>query len=311
MTTPPILDTLEISVMGMDCAGCTRAVQQALIALPGVHSADVLLAAEKAIVRCEPGAVNLPTLTRAIEGAGYRVPAPVTDDGATPPETSERGFTRAVLSLLSIVFGAVLFIIVVGEWLGLFAALTERVPFVVGVAIVATFGYPVFRNVLQATLRRQVIAHTVMTIGVLAALAVGQWATAAVVVFFMRVGEYAEHFTTEWGRRAVRDLMALAPQTARIERNGSEIDVPIGQVQVGEVVIVRPGETIPVDGEVVAGQATINQASITGESMPVEAGPGSNVFAATQATLGSLRVRTIKVGKDTTFGRVIDRKSVV
>ena len=305
MTTPPILDALEISVMGMDCAGCTRTVQQALIALPGVHSADVLLGAEKAIVRCDPGAVDLPTLTRAIEGAGYRVPAPVTDDGATPPGTSERGFIRAVLSLLSMVFGTMLFIIVVGEWLGLFAALTERVPFLVGVAIVVAFGYPVFRNVIQAMLRRQVISHTVMTIGVLAALAVGQWATAAVVVFFMRVGDYAEHFTTERGRRAVKDLMALAPQTARVERDGSEVEVPVAQVQVGNVVVVRPGETIPVDGEVLAGQATVNQAAITGESMPIEALPGTIVFAATQATLGSLRIRATKVGKDTTFGRVI------
>ena len=136
------------------------------------------------------------------------------------PTTGSRGFTRAVFGLLGMVFGAVLFIIVVGEWLGLFEALTERVPFPIGVAIVLAFGYPVFRNVIQATLRRQVISHTVMTIGVLAALAVGQWATAAVVVFFMRVGDYAEHFTTERGRRAVKDLMALAPQTARVERDG-------------------------------------------------------------------------------------------
>ena len=305
MTAAPVLETLEIPVAGMDCAGCTRSVQQALSALPGVASADVLLSSEKAIVRIDATQVDQAALKRAIEGAGYRVPEASAAGGGEGAEDRSRGFTRAVLGLLGIVFGAVLFIVVVGEWLGLFAALTERVPFLVGVAIVVAFGYPVFRNVIQATLRGQVISHTVMTIGVLAALAVGQWATAAVVVFFMRVGDYAEHFTTERGRRAVKDLMALAPQTARVERAGSDVEVPIAEVRVGEIVIVRPGETIPVDGEVVAGQATINQASITGESMPVEASPGTTVFAATQATLGSLRVRTTKVGKDTTFGRVI------
>ena len=305
MTASPVLETLEIPVAGMDCAGCTRSVQQALSALPGVTSADVLLSSEKAIVQIDTARVDQAALKRAIEGAGYRVPETSASGGGEAADDRSRGFTRAVLGLLGIVFGAVLFIVVVGEWLGLFEALTERVPFPVGVAIVVAFGYPVFRNVIQATLRRQVISHTVMTIGVLAALAVGQWATAAVVVFFMRVGDYAEHFTTERGRRAVRDLMALAPQTARIERDRAEIEVPIADVRVGEIVIVRPGETIPVDGEVVAGQATINQASITGESMPVEASPGTSVFAATQATLGSLRVRTTKVGKDTTFGRVI------
>jgi Cu+-exporting ATPase len=305
MTTQQTLETLELPVAGMDCAGCTKSVQQALTALPGVHSAEVLLSSEKAIIRLDPTAVDRPALTRAVEGAGYRVPAPIAADQSDATQAGERGFTRAIFGLLGIVFGAVLFIVVVGEWLGLFETLTARVPFPIGVAIVLAFGYPVFRNVIQATLRRQVIAHTVMTIGVLAALAVGQWATAAVVVFFMRVGDFAEHFTTERGRRAIKDLMALAPQTARVERGGAEIEVPIAKVQVGEIVLVRPGETIPVDGEVVSGQATINQAAITGEAMPIEAGPGTSVFAATQATLGSLRVRATKVGKDTTFGRVI------
>jgi P-type Cu+ transporter len=305
MTTHQTLETLELPVAGMDCAGCTKSVQQALTALPGVHSADVLLSSEKAIIRLDPTAVDRPALTRAVESAGYRVPEPIAADQSEATQAGERGFTRAIFGLLGIVFGAVLFIVVVGEWLGLFETLTARVPFPIGVAIVLAFGYPVFRNVIQATLRRQVIAHTVMTIGVLAALAVGQWATAAVVVFFMRVGDFAEHFTTERGRRAIKDLMALAPQTARVERGGAEIEVPIAQVQVGEIVLVRPGETIPVDGEVVSGQATINQAAITGEAMPIEAGPGTSVFAATQATLGSLRVRATKVGKDTTFGRVI------
>jgi Cd2+/Zn2+-exporting ATPase/Cu+-exporting ATPase len=138
-----------------------------------------------------------------------------------------------------------------------------------------------------------------------AALAVGEWATAAVVVFFMRLGDYVERFTAERARRAVKDLTALAPQIARLEREGLEVEVPIDQVRVGETVIVRPGEMIPVDGEVIAGQATLDQAVITGESMPVEAGPGSRVFAVTLARLGSLHIRTTQVGVDTTFGRVI------
>jgi Cd2+/Zn2+-exporting ATPase/Cu+-exporting ATPase len=97
----------------------------------------------------------------------------------------------------------------------------------------------------------------------------------------------------------------MAPQTAHVERDGDEREVPIAMVRVGDTVIVRPGEMIPVDGEVIAGQATVDQAAITGESMPVEAGPGSKVFAATIARLGSLRMRVTHVGADTTFGRVI------
>jgi Cd2+/Zn2+-exporting ATPase/Cu+-exporting ATPase len=159
--------------------------------------------------------------------------------------------------------------------------------------------------VIRAALHRQVIAHTLMTLGVVAALAVGEWATAAVVVFFMRVGDYVEHFTAERARRAVKDLTAMAPQTARLEHAGVEQEVPVSQVRVGDVVIVRPGERIPVDGAVIAGFATVDQATITGESMPVEAGPGSHVYAATLVRLGSLRIRATQVGADSTFGRVI------
>lgn len=121
----------------------------------------------------------------------------------------------------------------------------------------------------------------------------------------MRAGDTVEKFTTERARKAVRDLTALAPQTARVECNSEEIEVPIAEVQVGEVVIVRPGEKIPVDGEVIEGQATIDQATITGESMPVEAAEGSQVYAATIAQLGRLRIWARHVGPDTTFGRVV------
>jgi len=277
-------------------------VQHAIAALPGVESVDVFLTSEKAVVHLDPALVDVPAIRKAVEGAGYSLPE-AQDEAA--PTSGYGNFTRSVLTFLGVVFGAVLFVVVVGEWLGLFEALTARVPFLVGLAIVLVAGFPVFRSVIRAALKGQVIAHTLMSVGVVAALAVGEWATAAVVVFFMRVGDYAEHFTAERARRAVKDLTALAPQTARVERNGDEIEVPISQIKIGETVIVRPGEKIPVDGEVLSGQATIDQATITGESLPVEAGPGARVFAATLAQLGSLRIRTTQVGADTTFGRVI------
>ncbi len=298
----------DVPIAGMDCAECTAHVRNAIAALPGVQSVDVFLASEKASLRYDPALVDLAAIRKAVEGAGYSVPETVSAGAATeaPSGKIDMGdFNRRLLALLAVVFGAVLFVVVAGEWLGLLEKITERVPWPIGLAIVIAGGYPVFRNVIRAALRRQVISHTLMSLGVIAALAVGQWATAAVVVFFMRVGDYAEHFTTERARRAVRDLTAMAPKMARLERGGQEIEVPVGDVRPGEIVVVRPGESIPVDGEVLAGHATVNQAAITGESMPVEAGPGSHVFAATIAGLGHLRVRTTGVGADTTFGRVI------
>lgn len=299
--------TLEVPIEGMDCADCVRHVQHAIAGLPGVEGVAVYLASEKAVVQLDPARVALTDIRQAVAGAGYRVPETAGAAGETPPSLADQlgNFTRPVLTLLGLVFGAVLFIVVVGEWLGLFAQVTARVPWYVGLLVVLAGGYPVFRNVVRAALQRQVISHTLMTLGVVAALAVGEWATAAVVVFFMRVGDYAERFTAERARRAVKNLAALAPQTARVERDGVEQVVPVATVQPGETVVVRPGEQIPVDGQVIAGQATIDQAAITGESLPVEAGPGATVFAATLARLGSLRVRADHIGPDTTFGRVI------
>ncbi len=296
--------TVEVPVAGMDCAECTRHVQHAIAALPGVESVNVYLASEKAVVKLDPRRVDLPAIRQAVAGAGYSVPE-ASGPAAAAESPALSHFNRRLLTLLGVVFGAVLFIVVAGEWLGLFEAVTERVPWPIGLAIVLLAGFPIFRNVVRAALRRQIIAHTLMSLGALAALAVGQWATAAVVVFFMRVGDYVENFTTERARQAVKGLTALAPQTARVERGGQEMDVPIAEVRVGEVVVVRPGEKVPVDGRVVSGQATLDQAAITGESMPVEAGPGARVFAAALARLGSLRVQATHVGADTTFGRVI------
>ncbi len=305
---PMAPQTIEVPIAGMDCAECAGHVHQALVALPGVQSVNVLLASEKAVIQGDPRQVDAATIRRAVEGAGYRVPETtlVAQELAGAPATpTYSAFARRVLGLFGLLFGAVLFVVIAGEWLGLFERLTDWVPFPVGAALVLLAGYPVFRTVVRAARRRQVIAHTLMSVGVLAALAVGQWATAAVVVFFMRVGDYAEGFTTERSRRALKDLTALAPQTARVERDGAEEIVPIARVRAGETVIVRPGDLIPTDGEVVAGQATVDQAAITGESLPVEVGAGKHVFAATTARLGSLRVRVTGVGADTTFGRVI------
>jgi len=295
--------TLEVPIRGMDCVECTRHVQHAISKLDGVKSVDVLLAAEKAIIKLDPAKVDMPAIRRAVASAGDEYSVPETVEVASPLPIGD--FNRQLMILLTVVFTVVLSIVIVGEWLGLFKLLETLIPVPIGIAIVIVGGWPVFRNVIRATLKRQIISHTLMTLGVIAALAVGEWVTAAIVVIFMRVGEYVENFTTEGARRAVKELTAIAPQTARVERDGAEVELPVADVKVGEIVIVRPGERIPADGEVISGQATMDQAAITGESMPVEVTNGSHVFAATIAKLGSLRVKVLRIGVDTTFGRVV------
>lgn len=296
-------EIVELSIKGMDCADCARHVKDAIEAVPGVVGVEILLTAQKAVVRFDPAETGPREIQRTVEGAGYSVVTPEAELSAKAPFLGQ--FTRHVLVLFGVVFGAVLFVVVIGEWLGLFEAVTRRVSWPVWLASVLLGGWPVFSNVVKAALRRRITSHTLMTIGALAAVVVGEWAAAVIVVFFMRIGDYVETFTAERARRALKDLTAMAPQTARVERNGAEEEVPVDEVRIGETVIVRPGEKVPVDGEVIGGQATVDQATITGESMPVEAGPGARVFAATIARLGSVRIRALKVGADTTFGKVI------
>ena len=293
------LQTTEVPIQGMDCADCTRHVQHAIADLPGVDSVQVYLASEKAVIQHQPGSADITAIRKAVSSVGYSVPQ-TSEDAPAPSQ-----YAKPVLTLLAVLFGVIIFVALIGEGLGFFETLTVYIPWPIGLAIVILIGYPAFIKVIRATLNRQIIAHSLMSIGVLAALVVGEWPTAAVVAFFMRVGDYVESFTTDRARRAVKDLSALAPQTARLVRDGAELEVPLGQVQVGEITVIRPGEQIPVDGEVISGHATIDQATITGESMPIEAGPGTHVYAATLASQGSLQVRATQIGPDSTYGKVI------
>lgn len=292
--------TLEIPVRGMDCADCARHVQKAVSRVPGVHSSSVLLSAQKAVLEVDPRLTDLSEIHRAVKQAGYEVPGEEDTE-----EKTLAGFNSRAGTLLALVFGIILFVVIAGELLGLFDFLNELLPLPVGIAIVLLGGWPVFLKVIRSTLNRQIISHTLMTLGVIAALVIGEWVTAAIVVIFMRVGDYVEQFTAEKARGALKELSELAPQTARVKRGGEEIEVKVREVQPGDIVIVRPGEKIPVDGEVISGRATIDQAAITGESMPVEADQGTTVYAASIATLGSLRIRTLRTGSETTFGQVI------
>ena len=151
-------------------------------------------------------------------------------------------------------------------------------------------------------------SHALMTLGIVGAVAIGQYAAAAVIVSFMRLADFIEGYTTERSRQAIGELLALAPDSARVERDGHEVDVPAEEVARGEIVVIKPGERIPVDGVVVDGRASANQAAITGESVPVEKQPGDQVFAATICERGALRVKTDRVGGHT-FGEITGSSS--
>lgn len=294
-------ETLSLPIGGMDCGECALHVEHAIARLPGVDSVSVLLASERANVTFDPQQVNLDQIRRAVDAAGYTVRDAAPDQTAAPSRDFGRTVGWGALAVVGLVVG----VAVVGEALGLFDRVVDHIPWWVMAAVVLLGGWPIFKNVAQAALHRQITSHTLMTIGVAAAAFGGYWTTALLVVFFMRFGDLVEGMTTARSRQALQGLVALQPATARVLRDGVEVDVPLAEVAVGDVVAVRPGERIPVDGTVVEGHAPVNQAAITGESALVDKEPGDTVFAATMTDTGYLQVRATSVGADTTFARVL------
>ena len=166
-------------------------------------------------------------------------------------------------------------------------------------------GYRIFYEALSGVLKREISADLAVAIAALGALYIGQYFVAAEVIFIMLVGEALEDFAVGRTRGAIRNLLKLSPSEARIRKGTEEVTVPIGQVTPKTIVIVRPGERIPVDGVVTAGRSSVDQSTLTGESMPVPKEPGAEVFTGTVNTMGMLEVKTTRVGADTKLAEVI------
>jgi len=193
--------------------------------------------------------------------------------------------------------------VILFSWFGLWKG---YLPFDL-VAIVATIvgGLPIFRETIEAIRLRTINMEASMTIGALASLAIGEFIPAAVIIFFALLAEQLESLTMFRGRRAIADLFAKTPKMATVRRNGNEVNVPAESVSFKETVIVKPGEMIPVDGIVVKGTAFVNEAPITGESLPIEKLHGDRVFAGSINDSGFLEVEATRVGRDTTFSRIV------
>ena len=150
-----------------------------------------------------------------------------------------------------------------------------------------------------------VTVNVFVTLALIATLAVGEFRPAAIIVLIMAVAGALESYTLDKTRKSIKNLLDLSPKTATIHRQGHDVVVPVTELQLGDLVLVKPGERIPVDGEVTAGASSVNQAPITGESMPVEKLKGSAVFSGTLNESGRLEIETEKVGEDTTLSRIV------
>src|SRR6202158_6198606 len=186
--------------------------------------------------------------------------------------------------------------------------LWEPLPHLSIIGIVGTLigGYPIFKEAFENIVERKMTMELSMTIALLAALAIGEFFTALVITGFVLAAEVLEGLTVGRGRRAIQDLLDFLPRTVAVRRHGEVVEIPSDQVQVGDTVIVKPGGRVPVDGVVFGGRSFVEQAAITGEAMPVEKAQGDVVYAGTINQSGALEIDAQKLGRDTTFGKIIE-----
>lgn len=192
---------------------------------------------------------------------------------------------------------------------GLAAYLTGSITSVYGVDLAMVLalagGFPIFYGAVRALGRRELSADLAVGLAALAALAIGRYAVAAEVVLIMLIGEALEHFAVGRTRAGIAELLSLRPHTARVRRNGAEQVVRADEVRPDDVVIVRPGDRIPIDGNVVQGHSCVDQSPITGESLPADKAPGDEVFAGTINLHGAMELAVGRLGKDTTLEHII------
>jgi Cd2+/Zn2+-exporting ATPase len=286
-----VLERTVVRVEGMDCASCAATVERRVSALPGVSRATVNFAAGRLDAEHDPG-LSLEDLEGAVRAAGYGV-AKTEEAERTPFWRTPRAMLTAASALL---FLAGLALSVGGA--------PEIVRVVAYLAAIAVGGLPIFRAAVAGLRARHLDMNVLMIAATIGAVGIGEWAEAASVVVLFATGNALQVYAIDRTRGAVRSLVRLTPNEVLLRRGDAEVVVPADEVEVGETVIVRPGERLAVDGRVVEGSSAIDESPVTGESVPVEKGAGDAVYSGSLNGQGGLLVEATKRAGDSTLQRI-------
>jgi Zn2+/Cd2+-exporting ATPase len=286
-----VLERTVVRVEGMDCASCAATVEKRVSALTGVSKATVNFAAGRLDAEHDPG-LSQEDLEGAVRAAGYGV--------AKTEEVERTPFWRTPRVLLTAT-SAVLFL--VGLALSV-AGGPEIAPVVAYFAAIVVGGLPIFRAAVAGLRARHLDMNVLMSAATVGAVGIGEWAEAASVVVLFAAGNALQVYAIDRTRGAVRALARLAPNEVLVKRGGTEVVVPAGEVEVGDTVVVRPGERLAVDGRLVEGSSAVDEAPVTGESVPVEKGPGDGVYSGSLNGQGGLLVEATKRAGDSTLQRI-------
>jgi Cu+-exporting ATPase len=325
---------VTIPVGGMTCAACVGAVERSVRKLPGVESVSVNLATEKALVAYDPASLRISEIKAAITKAGY---TPLSLDSPAAEDEHQAAKDREVRSLwtrfaVSAAFALALLYVAMGAMLGLpipealhpmhhplryaLVELALLLPILVSGRRFYTVGF-------GSLFRLSPNMDSLIAMGSSAAVLYSLWSmlriaqgeamavdslyfeTAGLIVTLILLGKSLEAVAKGRTSASIKRLMGLAPRTATVVQNGAEIELPVAEVEVGDTVLVRPGERLPVDGVLLSGSSSVDESMLTGESMPVEKAPGDGVVGGSVNGRGSFTFRAEKVGADTALARIV------
>ncbi|HEY9659933.1 MAG TPA: heavy metal translocating P-type ATPase [Allocoleopsis sp.] len=329
------MENATLKLRGMSCASCANNIEEVIRSVPGVDACSVNFGAEQASVSYDPDKTNVAAIQAAVDEAGYSA-LPIQDDVLAPEDDAERRERQAENQKLTRrvwVSGVISAILVIGSLPAMTGLPIPFIPLwlhdpwfqlVLTAPVLFWAGSGFFINAWKALKRHTATMDTLVAVGTGTAYLYSlfptlnpQWfiaqglrpdvyfEAAAVIIALLLLGRLLENRAKGQTSEAMRKLMGLQAKTARVIRKGREVDVPIAEVVLGDIILVRPGEKIPVDGEIVEGSSTIDEAMVTGESLPVKKHPGDEVIGATINKTGSFQFRATRVGKDTFLAQIV------
>lgn len=319
-----VQEKANINITGMSCAACATRIEDNLNKLSGVNSATVNLATNKAAIEYDPQKVNLSEVLSVIKNLGYEG-----ELSSEKPQDQEKKLReqeikkQKVRLMISAAFSLPLMIIMAFHMSGIHLPaflMSDWLQLLLATPVQFGAGYQFYRDAYYALRAKSANMSVLVALGTTAAyvysLASMFWGaelgitgvyfeTSAIIITLIILGKYLEAIAKGKTSEAIKKLMGLSAKTARVQRNGEFVEVPISEVQVGDIVEVRPGEKIPVDGIIISGSSAIDESMVTGESLPVDKSVGDHVIGATINKLGSFQLEAQKVGEETFLAQVI------
>jgi Cu+-exporting ATPase len=329
------MENASLKLRGMSCASCANNIEDAIRSVPGVSECSVNFGAEQATVTYDPTKTDVAAIQDAVDAAGYSA-QPMQDDVLAPDDDAERRERQAENQKLTrkVWFsGIVSAILVIGSLPAMTGLPIPFIPMwlhnpwlqlVLTAPVLFWAGSSFFINAWKALKRHTATMDTLVALGTGAAYLYSLFPTffpgwfiaqglnpdvyyepAAVIITLILLGRLLENRAKGQTSEAIRKLVGLQAKTARVIRNDHSVDVPIAEVVLGDIILVRPGEKIPTDGEIVDGSSTIDESMVTGESVPVKKQPGDEVIGATLNKTGSFKFKATRVGKDTFLAQIV------